>query len=197
MTAPVATCSATDTTIIATFDTVVGATGYLLRYGTTNPPQGNGTAYASGDTITGLAADTTYYLQTKSTGDGEFYTDSDWSDVIAQATLGPPPKPLATASSQYVITITWPDYGGQITLERTQAASDHWDTLGDVTNMVNYNDTTAQPGIQYLYRLRSGDDTSESDPAWLSTIVHFSFIAEANEVVSGYDSWDYITDITV
>lgn len=88
LSAPSAVCkSSSATKIIGTFGAVENASSYLTRYGTSNPPTGDGSAYSSGNAISGLTAGTTYYLQFKTVGNGTTHSDSDWSDVITCATL--------------------------------------------------------------------------------------------------------------
>ena len=94
---PTATAAATSDSITLTFESVANASSYKLRYGTSNPPTGDGSAYMSGTALTGLTANTTYYLQTKSIGDGTNCSDSDWSAVITQSTSAANTAPTAIA----------------------------------------------------------------------------------------------------
>ena len=96
------TPTAGDTTLTPTISTVANASSYKLRYGTTSPPTGDGSAWTSGTAITGLAAGT-YYVQTKSIGDGTTYTDSEWSEV-ASATLEAAAPVEPTAITDFTAT---------------------------------------------------------------------------------------------
>ncbi len=121
LTAPVATCTATATTITPTWSAVTNATGYKLRYSTSNPPTGDGTTSTSGTAITGLTESTTYYIQVKAIGDGTTYSDSEWSTVATQATTATPDTtpPVITLTGEASVTInvgdTWTDPGATAT----------------------------------------------------------------------------------
>ena len=83
---PTVTTAATETTVTPTWAAVANASSYKVRYGTSNPPTGDGETTTSGTAITGLTAGTVYYVQTKAIGDDETYSDSEWSTVSSVRT---------------------------------------------------------------------------------------------------------------
>lgn len=154
LTAPVVTCTATESTITPTWTAIENAVSYKVRYGTTNPPTGDGTTSTSGTAITSLTAATTYYVQAKAIGDGTSHTDSDWSDVVTQATSAASPPPDTTApvitlvgGSQISLTVgdTWTDPGATVTDNSgetiTATATGTVDTSTAGTYTITYNAT--------------------------------------------------------
>ncbi|MDO5552567.1 MAG: hypothetical protein Q4G68_02280 [Planctomycetia bacterium] len=83
---PVVTCTATRVSITPTFDSVTGAGGYRVRYGTSTPLTGDGETCTSGTALTGLTAGTSWFLQFLSEGNHTTTADSDWSTTIELAT---------------------------------------------------------------------------------------------------------------
>lgn len=86
LTAPTVTTTTTATSITPSWGSISNASSYKLRYGTSNPPTGDGTTWSSGTDISNLTSSTTYYIQVKSIGDGSSYTDSEWSSVVTSST---------------------------------------------------------------------------------------------------------------
>ena len=140
LTAPIVTATATTTSITPTWASIANAASYKIRYGTSNPPTGDGSTTTSGIAITGLTAETTYYLQVMAIGDGSTYSDSDWSTVVTQVTEVASSTDPETDTTAPVITLagdatinlaysaTWTDPGA--------TATD--DTDGSLTVSVSY-----------------------------------------------------------
>ncbi|MDD3585657.1 MAG: hypothetical protein PHQ75_00625 [Thermoguttaceae bacterium] len=147
--------------------------------------------------LSDLANETTLYFRVRCIASDNNYSNSDWSDVVSGVTLGPPPKPTATAISQHVILVTWPNDTGPVSIERTLCDTNEWTQLATDYYDSSFTDSTALPNQRYLYRLVSGTCCSPPDPAWLSTITHYSVVTECHEGTVAKVEWQVITELTV
>ena len=180
---PVATATGYNS-VSLTFDTIALATGYKVRYGTSNPPTGNGAVYARGYDITGLTANTTYYIQVCAYDDGVNYADSEWSAAVSATTLLEPlaaPTNLATTTSPTSLAVTFDSVTGAVsyTLQYTKTLvndAPDW-TAPAMVETENYVSGTYLSDIvvgdtHYIRIKAVGDNVDNADSAWVETIIN-------------------------
>ena len=116
------------------------------------------------------------------------------SDYIAWPTFN------AAAVSQNAIRLTWPgDDSFGVTVERRSAET--WSTLAESVTGGVYDDTSAEPFVDYYYRLTlaDGQPLTAENIAWLVQVTHFSSVVQPVEVTAAKETptanvWSSLTE---
>ncbi|MES2527358.1 MAG: fibronectin type III domain-containing protein [Bdellovibrionota bacterium] len=153
--------AASTTSLVVTFPTTVGADVYDVRYGTAT---GSYTTTVSGvtspNTITGLTANTTYYVVAR----GRNAIGSGASQTTAEMSIKTPvaaPTGLAAASTPNQVILSWTNVTGATSYNVYRGTVSGTTTLiaSAITNP--YTDLTAVNGTTYYYAV-SANNGSES-----------------------------------
>lgn len=143
--------------ITATWELIESATSYRLEYSTS--PTLSGATQISGivtgsRVITGLAANTTYYLRLIAVGSVE----SDPSAIVEEATqqVSPPGAPTiaATVNSPSQITVTWSAVSGATSYTLQRSASSTFSSPTNITGIATTSQavTGLSAGVRYYFR---------------------------------------------
>lgn len=184
-----------ETTFTGSWNDVANATSYAIRYGTVNPPTGNGTSITSGDTVSGLTRGTVYYIQVKTVGNGTAYCDSDWSTVqsittdgVALIPLSAPTVTTTATSSTIVATVATVEHA---TAYKVRYSSTNPPT-GDGATYVSGTDISGlEPSTNYYLQFKSvGDGSTYSDSDWgevitqVTTFITFKIVQTTSASVN-------------
>jgi hypothetical protein len=118
---------------------------------------------------------TTYYYAVQ---DFDTFTSSSLSNVATATTITlAPTNPVAKASSNTTIVLTWNNVVGEqgFKIERSLNNTVNWVQVGTTAaNVTSYTDTGLTPNMTYYYRVRASDaagDSAYSATAWAITNV--------------------------
>ncbi|GHU60928.1 hypothetical protein FACS189445_1900 [Spirochaetia bacterium] len=151
---------------------VLGATGYMVYYGTetAGSSQYAGTASSSPFAVTGLQPGTTYYFTVKAGNDAGWSAAS--TPVSGVTTALPVPSGLsATAQSSSGMTISWNAVSGAASYKVYRAGS----SAGPFTNIstsstTTYTDTGLTAGTTYWYKVSAVNGTEGAQSGAVSGI---------------------------
>lgn len=159
------TSAASSTSIVVTWGSASGASAYDVRYGTT---AGTYATTASGVTspytITGLAANTTYYIIVRARNTIGSGTSANTPEVT-QITSVAAPTGLAASGGSGQVNLSWTATTGASSYKIFRGT-----TSGSLTQIASgitgttYSDTTAVNGTTYFYAIRAfnGSDSALS-----------------------------------
>ena len=197
--APPLTASSTGPhSISVTIGNVPNASGYTLQY-STNPDFTNATTLtknaAGSYNITGLAANTTYYVRAKAIGTG-IYADSDWS-VTASATTDAIPSKI-TLTAPTLTAYSTGAHSISVTIGNVPNASGYtlqYSTNPDFTNATtltknaagSYNITGLAANTTYYVRVKAMGNGIYADSDWSVTVSVTTDKASLTSItISGY-----------
>lgn len=106
----------------------------------------------------------------------------------------------AVAVSQSTIRLSWPDPERlHVNVERRESLSSEYTIIAtDITGGI-YDDTTAQSGKVYYYRLTmpDGQPLTAEDPAWLICVIHYSAVIQPVSIsaieTTAKQKWSVVT----
>jgi autotransporter-associated beta strand protein len=149
--------------ISVTWNSVTGATSYILDRGTTS--SGPWTQIYSGSTASypdsGLQFGTTYYYKVCSSSSGG---NSAFSSPVSAATLSGVPTGLtATVTGPQSISLTWNTVSDvtTYTLQSATSSSGPWTQVYSGST-ASYPNSGLQPGTKYYYEVKSSTSTGSS-----------------------------------
>ena len=123
--------ASSSSSIKATIGSVSNASSYTLEYSTSSSFTSSTTVTKTGlssgaYTISGLSANTTYYVRVKAVGDGTTYSNSAWSSVKNATTPNPETPSLVVTTNSDVVN----DTDGLISLREAIAYAEADSSLG-------------------------------------------------------------------
>ncbi len=162
--------AASQTQIDLSWDATATATKYQYRYGTTSGSLGSWSADVTGASasITGLTADTTYYVQVRAGNDGGYGTPSDEASATTRQVAAPGKVAglTAAAASPTQIDLAW-DAAATATKYQyrygaTSGSPGDWsaDRTGTSASL-----TGLTAGTTYYVQVRAGNDGGYGDPS--------------------------------
>lgn len=171
------TTAPTTTTIEVTWPATAGATAYDVRYGTSSASYSVTAAGAtSPHTLTGLSANTTYFIVVRARNSIGSGTNTSTPEVSQITPVAAPVGLVATGGTSRV-DLSWTSASGATSYKIFRGT-----TSGSLTQIAsgvsgtNYADTTAVNGTQYYYALKSfnGADSALSSEVTSMPVSSFS-----------------------
>lgn len=164
----------TDTTVDLTWDAVLNADQYVMRWALTGSETWTETApvLTNAGTVTGLAPSTTYDFQVKAEAVG--FSDSPWSATLTQATDAPPQLATPTNLAAGVPTttevpLTWDAVvdAETYTVSWRETPAGPWTDITGIA-LTNHTVTGLDPLTEYEFRVKAVA-TGFTDSEWSAT----------------------------